>query len=470
MFNEKLTTTALTTDNADAFYRKVELVQDEFRDRTLLSTIRAVIAPRMSDDESIRVATSVYTPTRCRTNIGLYPGTESWGNYIDVVLFGGSAGSDSYAASNTLADEMCVNGDGEWSKLEKVTVFFRKVMNISVYISPKYKAVKVFIDGVDARKYHLFQSAIFALFPWFMGDEKELSDLDKRVIESLNKRDPQMYIDIMNEISEKLQIELSAMRNALVGFESSQLVAAKNNLMRQIEDIMRNIKIYDDTIRQWYEQKRDLDIRVLGYTTALSQGGKNDSELFDYFVRNKNLKFISTYNNKIRFVTTGYLELIDEDLAENVISNRRSYVYGRERFMSNDDLELFMRAVFLDKKFKIRSCAAYDLSTTWVEALSGYDYGSSFYGYYPNPHTDNYSCMGDYKRVIEQCLISGDMISAVEQCIASNNSLNFGDSVVMNKFMEGIVRNAKGRCVELPDGTYTDVLGAVTYLKGASNE
>ena len=85
----------------------------------------------------------------------------------------------------------------------------------------------------------------------------------------------------------------------------------------------------------------------------------------------------------------------------------------------------------------------------------------------PNPHIDYHECLGDYEELINDAIIQNDYIYAISQCIASCYSLSFHDYTVMSKFMENIygIREGKNNCLELPDGTVTNPVSAIKWLK-----
>jgi len=82
----------------------------------------------------------------------------------------------------------------------------------------------------------------------------------------------------------------------------------------------------------------------------------------------------------------------------------------------------------------------------------------------PNPHIDQYRCMGNYSATINSLLRDNNYIGALEQCIASCKSLNWGDSTVMAQFIRTMYTGGK-RCIELPDGSIVKPLAAIKWLE-----
>ena len=132
-------------------------------------------------------------------------------------------------------------------------------------------------------------------------------------------------------------------------------------------------------------------------------------------------------------------------------------------------MKKLMYAIFIDQTLRIKLCSAYKFYLNGnVEGLSGHRYGYEFRECTPNTHIDRYSCLGNYQRVINECLRRNDYIGAIEQCVASCKSLNFADSTVMSEFMSrlyGISNyDVNIKCIELPDGRVVEPKDAIAWL------
>jgi hypothetical protein len=124
-----------------------------------------------------------------------------------------------------------------------------------------------------------------------------------------------------------------------------------------------------------------------------------------------------------------------------------------------------MIAIFIDQSVKLRFCAKYSFRMgVGVEPEAHSEYGPEYDGYMPNPHINDWSCMGNYKPIINEMIRDNNYIGALEQCIASCRSLNLHDSTVMCTFMENMYRS-RTKCIELPNGEVVDSKAAIKYLK-----
>jgi hypothetical protein len=82
----------------------------------------------------------------------------------------------------------------------------------------------------------------------------------------------------------------------------------------------------------------------------------------------------------------------------------------------------------------------------------------------PNPHIDRYSCLGNYRQEITECVKHRNYIGVIGLCINSTASLNWGDSAVMEEFFRRLNR-FNGTCFITPECEVVNVKGAIEFLK-----
>ena len=206
---------------------------------------------------------------------------------------------------------------------------------------------------------------------------------------------------------------------------------------------------------------------MAGMRQKLEENNGDDSEIMEYFLRNKNLTLIDSSGATVDFIVKAKLEYFDPEMAENAINNNSSLLYSRGGSMNREDRKLLYRAIFMDNTVKVNVCAAFKLSIGGgVQTRGHYPFGEDFNGYMPHPHIDEYNCMGDYVRIVNELMQRHDYIMAMEQCIASARSLNFADSTVLGHFI-GLLMSGdnRARCLELPDGKIVKPEEAVKWLK-----
>lgn len=482
MFKQVIRNTQLTTDAANSFFQHI--YGDSFQyDVSFISTLRALVAPRMKEGESI--ALSFYQSNYSASQLGNYSAKNAVRDVCDleycdpgriIIHNFYNTSQDSNYAWMELMKSTFTSVYPDWHYLDKVTTFFKKTFYALCFINPEKKSVIVFVDNMDIRKMHYLQCSIFAFLPWYFDPKLGVSKVEMELIESLREKTSTRYEDCIAKIAEQYDFRTARIRQLLSGFETRYERVECDNVRNQIQYCIDNIDGLSSQIADWLRQKNDYEIRLLGLETKIASGS-DESEIMDYFLCNDRLVLDSVSDSTMLFSVKAYIEYFDEDMAERVIRSSTSYVYRpNDRSCNNiipaEDVEKLMRAIFLDQRIRVRVCAAYrfDMNGS-VSAQRRYNYSPDCREYTPNPHIDGFACIGNYERSIIELLKRRDYIGAIEQCAASCKSLNFGDSTVMREFMRRIYGISERqdsinmRCLELPDGSVVTPVDAINWLK-----
>lgn len=489
MFKSVINNTPLVSDAANSFFQNIR--GDYFqRDATFLSTLRALVAPRMSTEDSIDLSFSEtnFTAVQVRENSvrAIINATCGYSNalsggtgQIQIHNFTSQSQEDNYACMELMKSSFEQHYEG-WHRLNKVTDFFRKTFYVLCFINPEKRNVYLFTDRMDVRKMHYLQCSIFAFLPWYFNPEVGVSELEMELIESLRQKTSEKYEDCIARIASQYDFRTQRIRNLLAGFETRYERQECETVRREIQKYIEEIQRLDCQIGEYLRYKSDKEIRLLGLEAKIAQGENEDSEIMEYFLCNNKLVLEEVTDTYMVFSCMDYLTYFDEDMAKQMIDNKRSYVYrpnGRacNNFIQEDDMKKLMYAIFIDQTLRIKMCCAYKFELRGrVEGLSEHRYGYEFRECTPNTHIDRYSCMGNYRMTINQLLTNHDYIGAIEQCIASCKSLNFADSTVMEEFMRRLygISNYEVniRCIELPDGKVVTPKEAVEWLNAQESQ
>lgn len=490
MFKAIINQTPLVNPTADSFFRN-KIYGDSFNnDVTFVSTLRALVAPRMQEGERLKVGfyrtsyeasqISNMPDTRAVKAISdAFSPTESGSIYIHS--FAAPNQSDNYAMLE-LYKRSFTKTHKEWSMLEKVTTFFRKQFYVICFINPELKSVAIFADNLDMRYMHYLQCAILAFLPWYFNPDEGVSELEMSLIESLREKTSSRYEEVLAKIAEQYDFRSARIRQLLEGFETKFEKVECDHVRRKISHTLNDIDGLNCQIGEALQRKNELEIRLLGLEARIAQGS-DDSEIMEYFLCNSKLGLDDVTDSQMTFIVKDYLTYFDEEMAKSMIDNSTSYVYRPNGRTCNNlipaaDIKRLMTAIFIDQKLRIKFCAAYtfDLNGS-VHARQEYYFGDNGRNHMPNPHINRYSCLGNYQRTINDLLKDRNYIGAIEQCAASCKSLSFADSTVMQTFMETIYGmrgdGENTRYIELPDGSMVAPKEAIKWLKeqeGESNE
>jgi len=480
MFKTAVTTNALVNDTANNFFQNI--CGDPYNnDISFVSTLRALVAPRMSAEERLYVKfcrTSYSSSDVGRVSMSeavkgiceyFYP--EDNGS-IYIHSFEHTDEDSNVACIKLMENAFCKTYRG-WHRLEKVTEFYRKQFETLCFVNPERKSVAIFVNKLDMRKMHYLQCSIFAFLPWYFDPEKGVSEIEMELINSLRERTSNKYEDVIARIANQYDFRTAKIRQMLSGFETRYERIECDNVRAQIERTIGSIESLNSQIGQHLRNKNELEIKLLGLERKMQLSGE-DSEIMEYFLCNNRLIPLRVTDTNLLFGVITYIEYFDEDMAMSAINNRNSYLYapdGRScnRYIPAESMEKLMKAIFIDQKLKIKVCAVYQFDLNGdVSGIRHYQYGHEFHDCMPNPHIDGYHCLGNYQTAINRLLSDRNYIGAIEQCIASAKSLNFGDSTVMNLFARAIYKidcSYNNKCIELPDGKVVDPKGAIAWLE-----
>ncbi len=469
MFKTEITRTSFTEGFVNEIFSHIH-VMNTYSDVSLSSTARALLYPRLGENEGVFISYNAENKNERIFN----------GGYTDESIINSLYYMDSSVASNTISiNELRTTASGEatffeyiskkftevkkdFTKIEKITDFFKKVMNVLCFVNPEEKRVVLFTFNCDIRKYHYLQIAIPVILPWLF-EEKPLDDDELELIRSLREKTSTAYESAIEKLATRYNFRDESIKRLLSGFET---IAEKERIRRCEEDIAalnHNIEVLNDKIQQALEDIYEKEITILGLTAKVNEKSES-SEIMEYFLSNKNLVLHNARGNKLRFVVYSDVEYFDEEIVERVLGNENSYIYG-VRNQSKEDIKLLMTAIFLERKIKLRLCAAYELDIVeGVMGMSNYNFGAAFCNCLPNPHINRYSCLGNYNQTLTELIRENNYVMAIEQCIASCKSLNWADSAVMSEFIATLTTHG-GKIFVLPDGREATLSEAINYIK-----
>ena len=113
-----------------------------------------------------------------------------------------------------------------------------------------------------------------------------------------------------------------------------------------------------------------------------------------------------------------------------------------------------LRDIFIDRKVRIRMCAAYRLkisdSETGIEIAQEAERPAELKDYLKNPHSMYYNCWGSHINNVTEALDQSDFVGAISATIAAASQLTLGDASA-GKFSRWLAENEE-KCIELPDG------------------
>lgn len=485
MFRNSIRATALTSEAAEDFFENIVSGNAYLGDYTFLSTLRGIVYPRMKDGESIRLYITSsnerksvidrYTMDNSECVCEFYPDSTEWKDSkitrIGLHVFDSVNEEDNDAWLGFVENKLIADRPS-WERLPRVTDFFRKISGFKCICvcDQEHHNVMLYVKNLTMQRYHYMQCGILAYLPWYFNKEAGITPEEMEMIEGLRVKDSTNYLESCRKFATKLDLDTARIKKMLADIETRIDRETLENVKSSISRNRESIREWQAQISSLLSQIADLEVKYEGLQVKIASGKPSENSLLDFFIKNKNVIHLRTISGNAMYIqVTSYCDFFDEDLAEKTIANKNSFVYRRTSgYFSAEDIEKLMRAVFVDRTIRLRFCAEYliDLNRQ-VRARNGVSFDESFRDtYMPNPHINQYSCLGNYARIMTDYMERGDNIGAIMQCIASCGSLNFGDYTVMEFFMDSIAgrRDVNTRAFELPDGSVVKPEDAIKWL------
>lgn len=479
MFSKNINYLTLTSEIANELFPNI--FGDCYRnDASFVATLRALVAPRMSKDDTICLRVRVINPRESylrdysETDKINYLSDHCIDNNTILVCGFNSASENNRSTALATIDESFTRVYPKFVELKDLSAFVAKQANMRFYINEEDRSVAVFVDNLNLRLYHYVQSLVSRLLPWYFKD-KPLEDQERELVKSLIQKTATGYERMIEDFASKYDFRGKKIEKMLGGFETaakrqylSNVESSLNNIESQIE---RNVSQYRDFIRQ-----REGKLLEKAGLIAQINAGSNNSEISDYFICNKHLDPIAVNSTQLEFIVSCYLENFDVEMYDRISSNFDGYMYydydvTNEVFEDVKIRKKFMDAIFCDEPLlKIKTCAHYLIDLTgYVEAHSSYHYPPEYNDMLPNMHIHRHSCLGNQRPLIEEALRNGDYIGAIEQCVCSAKSINVGESATFPCVLKALFASGAKKIIELPDGTSCSPTEALRWLEAQEN-
>lgn len=475
MFSKIINDNELCSRYADAIFPNIRSTQDYRGDKSFTSTLRALLPTRLSEDEIIEVR--IYADSLSESDIKdisadefvtTYYGRRIGENRISICNIEGTDAGNTAAFKKI--EESFTSIHKGFKELPVLHNFFYKQAYVRFYINEEIKSTVVIVGKLNIRAWHMIQSVISVIIPWWFKD-KPITEEEHRLVASLTERSSDAYEELIAEFASKYDFRSAKIKESLKGVTvasyRNSLENTEYNIREKRNSLERNIAQYSQLMRELNE----LNIQHVGLTQLINNGGE-DTELIEYFIRNKNIELVSAEDGRINIVAKTYLNAIDEEVFDSFYNNDSSIFYRGYEIRKDifEDLAArkeLINAIFgSERVLKLRLCGYYHLSLgSDVSTSSGYVYPQSCRNYIPNPHIQYHGCLGDYRVYMRKYLTEGDIVSAVEQCIASAGSVNLAETVSSEHLIWDLFgAYCDKKIIELPDGTECTPEEAYKYI------
>lgn len=458
-------------------------------DRTFTATMRALLHKRIASDQEAMVSYTYSSWSEADCNG--YSDIDAVRSFLDIDHIFHRNGilhihnfrniNDENNAFCSAILERVVKCRAEFSGFEPMQDLSKfleqKKINAKFFVNKERCCTLIAIERLDIKKWHLLQSFLPRYFPKYFADNP-LTAEETKLLKTLTQRYAPAYEDAIEAFASHFDFRSQAIRDALHGFENRFEKKRLESVRRTIQQKRDYIEELEDRFAHTYTEIRDLTTQELGLIAKLNGEQPDDeSELLEYFLCNKHLNIVDTYDGTIEFVVATTISNFDPDVFSSAIrrkgesffyrhyETRRSY--GNEE-MTDDRIEMLMKAIFDTEELKLRVCAAYSLNFDdgRYAGLKNYNFDPSVLATHtPNQHIQYYACLGGNERTIRDAMKRRDYVAAVMACCASAENINFTEPNTGTFFMQKICAKDAGRIIQMPDGGTMTPLEAVKWLE-----
>lgn len=441
-------------------------------DVSFVATLRALLPQRMKPDDKVSVYTHrlsmpVGADYISGDNIGV-PTSDS----LRIISIEGSDDDikkvmeDVTKKYPVMCQENGVNLEYVENKTKGIAHLLNDRVQIRVFSATEIRSTVVLIERLDMRKYHFMQVFISVLLPWYFAGDNVITAEEKELIRSLNQRTSEVYETLMSEYADRVGMK-EAILNDMISRVREKALAAQ---IRNAESELRNLRSEMENLNERY---RELMLSYDNQNTMIiglkhRDVSKADDELLDYFKHHPFIDPVQVRDERITFIIRSRIQYFDTKIFNTYIENPRSYINQVEvndKFRDVNVRAKFLKAIFSDDpKLFIRVVGAYDLDMRGeVNAPRDYPYSKTYKDFIPNEHLHRHGCLGDYRRLIRDSLMSGDLQMALDYCVASCGSVNIAEGATFPFFLSNIFRS-NGKIIETKDGQIMTVEEAITWL------
>ena len=475
MFKKAIHETTLTSEAADRLFFNITSVNAP--DQSFLTTLRVLLYKRLSQEETVKVTCrslqfsefefhSTIASKRMELIIpDAFQHYVTQGYNIYIIHTGNLEISNEvleFVKENVGKKKRYLSN---YNCRDDLKVFYARKLNALFYTDDEGRNTFIFASKLDLMRFHALQIMIPQYLPKLFT-YNPLAETEIALLKSTVNKSAVDYEILIEEFAKDLDI-----RSEIIRIKLAEFVTAYDRIC--LDEIRNEIGGYQQDYENYLTYLREISYKIQNcqYTLAGLEGAMDaqsgDSELVEYFMCNKNLTIVRTSGTSLEFIVHSHAEIYDEEAFCQYVGNHCGYMYANlSSRITKPQMENLYRAIFNDGLYKLRICAAYVADMrTGLRAIKNYTFPEESKTYFPNPHIQQYGCIGTYAGRFQEYMQRRDYVGAIGQAMVSAQNLNFYDSSVMSGFAKEFSRTYK-KCIEKPDGTLLAPLEAIIDLEG----
>jgi len=476
MFKKAIRETTLTSEIAGRLFSNINAIYNP--DQSFLATLRALLRNRLPQEETVNIICN-----RLHFSESTFRATATTAQRMELILPDTfhhyiARGNNIYiiCAPNPEISEEVLEfvkdnvGKGKrylssYNQRDDLKVFYARKLTALFYTDDDNRNTIIFANKLELKHFHALQMMIPKYLPeLFVNDP--LTEAETALLKSTGYKSAVDYEALINEFAKDLDIRSEIIRIKLEGFETAYERTRLDELRNEIQRYQQDYENHLTSLRETSQKIQSFQYVLAGMEGSInSQSG--DSELVEYFMCNKNLIVVRTSGTTLEFIAHGYVDIYDEEAFNQYVSNHNGYMYANlNSSITKPQMEALYRAIFNDGIYRLRICAAYNADMRkGLKAYQHYTFPTESKTYFPNPHIQQFGCIGTYAGRFQEYMQKKDYVGAIDQAVVSARNLNFYDSSVMSGFAKDFSRTTI-KCLEKPDGTLLNLQEAIIELEG----
>lgn len=330
-------------------------------------------------------------------------------------------------------------------------------LSVLVYSDHDKANTVVFVERLNYTVWHVLQGLMRKGMFKRLFEEKPCTEQETRLLQALAGPGDgyDTYISLMEEFAAPYDFRSAAIRRAVTAMASKAREARIRKAEQTVKNATDSIEQYRREIYRLLSVRTDAQERLMGMRLSQEQDAVG-KELSDFFLANRRLLMTDQDGSSLTYWVKTYLSYWDDRSAPTYLASHSSYLYsGAESAgLDHGKWERMLRDIFIDRKVRVRMCAAYRLkisdSETGIEIAQEAERPAELKDYLKNPHSMYYNCWGSHINNVTEALEQSDFVGAISATIAAASQLTLGDASA-GKFSRWLAENEE-KCIELPDG------------------
>lgn len=348
-------------------------------------------------------------------------------------------------------------------------------------INEEKKQTVVYVHNLNVSKLHFLQAFITRLLPWYFQEQplvrKGEGVIDQEayaVIKACSGRNPEEYNKAVAALYSRYDFRDAIIRVKLDGFEERFHRAELEGVQRDKERIKRELENLEMQFRDYYQKLDRATTQEAGLIQKIASGEAGDTAIREYFLANKHLHLESVYDSEVTFTVSTVISNFNPEVFEATVNNEHAFWYRSEagnrynRDISDEQIELLIRALFEKESLKLKVCASYTLNFANGHYCGNahHDFGPEFADYMPNMHIQEFACLGSgHQSQLREAMLNRDYIGALNVCMASAANMSMEEVPTGQHHMKYLLGNNCGKVIILPDGKEVTVKEAIKWLE-----